>query len=252
MFNILILAGKQFNKDKSSTNKALVEIRGKKIVEYVVDVVKKIEGVSKIFIVSNKDDLKEMPFFEKEYMIESDGTIIENILTAVKEIGYDKNILICSSDIPMITLEAVNDFLSKTKNSDIQIYYPIVKESASKSKYPEMKRTYIRLKEGNFTGGNIFYLDPLIFKNNLKRVSALLEARKKPIKMAYLLGPAFLIRFIAGRVTIQEIEKKILRLIKIKGRAIVSDYPEISCDIDKPGDFIVATAYLDSNGQQKE
>lgn len=250
MFNALIIAGKQHNK-KISTNKALIEINGKMIVEYVVDVVKKIDGVNKIFIVSNKDDLKKMSFFEKEYMIESDGTIIDNVLTAVKKIGFDKNILICTSDIPMITLEAVNDFLSRTKDNDAQIYYPIVKESVSKSKYPEMKRTYVRLREGNFTGGNIFYVNPLIFKKNLKRVRNLLESRKNPLKMAYLLGPIFLIRFIAGRVSIEDVEKKILKLIKIKGKTIISKHPEISCDIDKPGDFIVATAYLDGNDQLK-
>lgn len=251
MFNALIIAGKQHNKDKISTNKALIEINGKMIVEYVADVVKKIDGVNKIFIASNKDDLKKMSFIKKEYMIECDGTIIDNVLAAVKQIGFDKNILIFTSDIPMITLEAVNDFLSKTKDNDVQIYYPIVEESVSKAKFPEMKRTYVRLREGNFTGGNIFYVDPLIFKKNLKKARNLLESRKNPLKMAYLLGPIFLIRFIAGRVSIEDVEKKILKLIKIKGKAIISKHSEISCDIDKPGDFIVAAAYMDGNNQLK-
>ena len=70
------------------------------------------------------------------------------------------------------------------------------------------------------------------------------EARKSPFKLAKMLGPKFIFKFLLRRLTIEELEERISSLIKAKGKAVVTSYPEIGMDVDKNSDLELARKML--------
>ncbi len=245
MLNAVILAGEQPVKGSEHIrNKALFPINGKYMAEYVIDAVRNASGIGKIVVVGPEKELKEYFHDKVDAIIDSNGTIMENIRAAVNYLGYGSNLLICTSDIPMITPEAINDFVRKCEEVKGDLCYPIIEKRVNDVKYPGVERTYVKVREGVFTGGNIIYANPVILQRGYEFADRLLKARKNPLKMAWILGFTFMLQLMLGTLSIKRVEKKFSRLMDMKGKAIISEFPEIGNDVDKPSDVKIATSYL--------
>lgn len=248
MVNIIILAGEQAIKGlEDSGNKALYKINGKMMIEYVIDAVKMSSKVKKVIVIGPHDKLERHLSGKVDAVIDSRGTVMDSLAAGIEYLNRGntgENILICSCDMPFITTEAIDDFISRAERLDVDLCYPIVEKSLNLSKYPDMKRTYLKMKEGSFTGGNVFYMNPGILEKCFVLADRLVEARKNPLKMARILGFTFMIRLITGTLTISAVERKVHRLLGIKAKAVISAYPEIGQDIDKYSDLSAALNYL--------
>jgi GTP:adenosylcobinamide-phosphate guanylyltransferase len=245
MVNAVILAGTQALKGSGhDKSKALLPINGKLMVEYVVDALKGVDSVGKIAVVGPGKSLEQLLKDQVDAVIDSDGTIIENLTAGINYFGPERDLLICTSDIPLLTPESVSDFIVKSRGLKADFCYPIIHKRLNDEKYPEMERTYIKIREGLYTGGNIFYINPWVVEERLGLIEKLITARKNPLRMARLLSFKFMMQLSLGMVTIEKAEKIVSKIMNINVRAVISEYPEIGSDVDKPGDVVVAAAYL--------
>jgi hypothetical protein len=55
--------------------------------------------------------------------------------------------------------------------------------------------------------------------------------------MGRVLGFTFLIRLLMGNLPISRVEDKIQKMFNVRGNAILTDFPEIGNDVDKPSDI---------------
>ncbi|HHW57605.1 MAG TPA: NTP transferase domain-containing protein [Clostridia bacterium] len=238
--NAIILAGS--TKEDRLPDKAFIEINGKYMISYVIEALKGCDKIEKIAAVGDSGKLKKIEGID--IVIEQADNIMNNVLKGVQPFKGDKRVLILTCDIPMLTKEAVCDFIEKAEASGADLCYPIVRKEDNLKKFPEAKRTYAKVKEGIFTGGNIFYVNPAIIDRLIKDAKQFITYRKKPWKLGKLLGGKILFLFLIGRLSISHIEEKAGELFGIKGKAIISEYPEIGNDVDKKEDVIMATKYL--------
>ena len=243
--NAIVLAGeKKSDNANALENKALLKIKKKYMVEYVLDTLHNVKCIEKIAIVGQKDKLSEAVWHKADYVVEGTDSIVENIIKALKYFPNEKEMLVLTCDIPMITVEAIEHFILESRESGADLCYSIVDKRVNDEKYPEVKRTYAKLREGKFTGGNVFYFNPEI-KDNIKDfVEQMLEYRKNPAKMAGVLGIGFLIRLALGILTINAVKKKLKKLIGVNAAAVISPYPEIGNDVDKASDIEFVEKYL--------
>lgn len=245
MVDVIILAGEQQIKGlEEAGNKALCLINRKMMIEYVIDAIKEADGIKTIVVVGPRGKLSEYLNDKVDAVIESVGNAIENVLAGIEYLNSEENILICTCDIPMITTEAINDFIEKSQELNADLCYPIVEKKINDDKYPDMERTYVRIKEGKFTGGNIFYVNPRIVKDGFRLAEKLIKERKNPLKMARLLGLRIMVQLMLGNLAISVIERRFSRITGIKARAVVTSFPEIGQDVDKTGDLNMASHYL--------
>ena len=70
----------------------------------------------------------------------------------------------------------------------------------------------MRLREGTFTGGNIFLVNPAIVSYCLITVEKIIDYRKSPLKLCTLLGLGLLVKFICGLLTIDMAQEQVLGL----------------------------------------
>ncbi|KAA5805587.1 MULTISPECIES: nucleotidyltransferase family protein [Thermoanaerobacterium] len=238
--NALILAGS--TGDEKLPEKALIKIKGRYMISYVIDALRGSGKVEKIAVIGDKEKLKCIDGID--ILIEQGSSIIENVVKGIEPFKNDRRVLILTCDIPMLTKEAVIDFIEQSESYNADLCYPIVKREDNERKFPDAKRTYAKIKEGTFTGGNIFYLNPKIIDACIEAAKQFIAFRKKPWKLGQLLGFKILILFAFGRVTISQLERKVSELFNINAKAVISKYPEIGNDVDKDEDVEMANKYI--------
>ena len=243
--NAIVLAGeKKSYKENTLEDKALIKIKNKYMLEYVLDTLHNVKTIEKIAVVGAKEKLEEVLGHKIDYIIEGTDSIVDNVIKALELFPGEKEMLVLTCDIPMITVEAIEHFMLESKESGADLCYSIVDKKLNDERYPEVKRTYVKLKEGQFTGGNAFYLNPEIKDKVKDFFEKILENRKSPTKMAGILGFGFLLRLALGILTINAIKKKVNKLLNINAAVVISPFPEIGNDVDKISDLEFVEKYL--------
>ncbi len=233
MINCLILAG---NEENQLSSKAFIELQGKPMIMYVIDALRSSNQVDKIAVVGEKNQLTSLGT-HIDMIIDSNDSMLNNIAAGVKYFKDDSMLLISTCDIPLLTGEAVADFIGRSLELKSDICYPIISKTTCQQAFPEARRTYATLKEGQFTGGNLFMLNPAILDKGIDIAEQMISYRKSPAKMSRVLGLPFLLKLAAGRLSIEEVENRVSKLLNIRGKAIISNYAEIGNDVDKPEDI---------------
>jgi len=244
--NAIILAGNDKNGEAKLgiSNKAFLMVNGSPMVNYVVKGLRASEHVKEISIVGPVDLLKAQLSDEVDYCFEAVDCIFENIKIGLEPFKNDERVLVLTSDVPMLTGASITDFINRCEARKPDLGYPIVEEKHNKQLYPGFKRTYVKLQNGTYTGGNVFYFNPQVVKPCRDFVLKAIENRKKPWKTGKMLGFRFLIMLLLGRLTISGLEKRLSELLGINALAIVSPYPEIANDIDKMSDLEMTEKYM--------
>ena len=247
LIDALILAGAPSDIQTDTENKyqsrAMIPINGKSMLNWVAESVKKSSSVGKIAVIGDVES--ELV----DFIIPPKGSLVENIKSGSEYFPDAQYLLIVCSDIPMLTPEAVDDFILQALESKAEMAYPIINKIYCLDKYPDMKRTYLTTADGVFTGGNMVLLSKDFIKNNWHIISDAYNARKHPVQLARLIGLGVLFKVLLGKfipsiLTIFYLEKSVSKMMSAKVKAIVSKYPEIGEDIDKASDIEAAKKYL--------
>ena len=251
MLKAVILAGNETKREATADSKAVGQLQdkatciigGKMMIEYVVDALIKSACVDHIAVIGDKTKLQFLESMVHLEVIQSTDNLADNVILGIKR--YEgKKVLISTSDIPMITEEAIRDFVSKGQSMEADLCYSIISKKRMQEKYPENQRTYVKLKDGQFTGGNLFLVDSLKVNSYLDIGKKMLLYRKKPWRMVKLLGMPFLVKLILGRLSIMDVEKRVASMMGIRGKAVTCDYPEVGNDVDRPEDLALAIKYM--------
>lgn len=247
MLDVVVLAGSvnsgPLRECSEEANEAMIKIGSKPMIRYVVDALIKAQYIRKIVIVG-PNELKKL--FSEEFVevIEATGTAVENLIRGLGFVDTSGKVMIATCDIPLLTAKAVDDFIQTRCEPEVDLYYPIVPMELIHSRFPSIKRTCVKLCEGNFTGGNLFIINPSVVADCEGKVQQFIDYRKSPIHLSRILGVKFVIKFLLNRLSIPELEKKVSQVLGIRGKAVVTMYPEIGVDVDKASDYSIVSAYL--------
>lgn len=242
MTAVVLAGGQKTGLDKEmgpSLCEALIPIGQRFMIEYVVDALRKSEYIGRIVIAGPMEELKaHLPPGLDIILAPNGETVIKSLLNALKTISpKEERILVVTADVPLLTTTAVDSFIESCRYKEGDFFYPIVSREANESKYPGVRRTYVSLKEGIFTGGNIFLVDPKIVAKCEPVAEELVRLRKNPLSLASYIGWGVLIRYALGMLSLKEAEEKVSSLLGIKGTGIISPFPEIGIDVDKISDL---------------
>jgi len=249
MYDAIILAGgennKHLNQQTPQSYEALIEIAGKPMVTFVAKALAESHRVHRILVIGPVAELKECTFPPNTYIKEGGTTIIETIRLGMAALGHSQPVLVATADIPLLTAAAVDDFIVKCSQVAADLYYPIVPKEVNERYYPGCKRTYVRFKEGTFTGGNLFLVNPAIVDQCMGIASRIIDNRKKPLKLCHILGWSYVARFFLGSLRLKDVEQRVGELLGVVGAVVQSPYPELGIDVDKPSDLeLVRGAFI--------
>jgi GTP:adenosylcobinamide-phosphate guanylyltransferase len=254
-YDAIILAGgestSELKKIAPYDNEALIIIGNYPMIYYVFNALRKSSRIRKIVISGPVEALRNIfPREDNVYFATSGQNAIDSFSHAVnilKEQGdISEKLLILPTDIPFITAEAIDDFINQCEKKEADFYYSVTRKEVNDLKFPGVSRTYVNLREGTFTGGNLFLLRTQAIDRCLEIGKKLVKRRKNPVAMARLFGISLVWKFIFKRLGMSTIKRRFYEVTGIKGEPIISNYAEVGVDVDKPSDLNLAQKYLTS------
>lgn len=252
MYDAIILAGGENSKEMCQhtpqSYEALIDIAGKPMVTFVADALARSRQVDRIFVLGPVAELANCDFPPGTQLVANGPTIIETIRLGMRALGHDRPVLVATADIPLLTAEAVNDFLAQCGKVEADLYYPIVPKEVNELNFPGNKRTYVRLREGVFTGGNLFLVRPGIVEQCALVAEKFIAERKHPLVLCRMLGWSFVIRFLLGVLCLADVQQRVAELLGVRGAVVKSPFAELGIDVDKPSDLELVRATFSLRG----
>ncbi len=218
---------------------AFISIGDFLMIDYVVNAILGAERVGRVAVVGPVELLEEHFGNTKNLLFTPPGeTMLQSMHKGMNKLNTDRHVLVATADIPLITSEAIDEFIKLCQQKDnADLYYSIISREVSEGKYPEVQRTYVHLREGTFTGGNLFLIKPGIVPRCLSKGEELVRLRKSPLALSRKIGLIFILKFLLRRLSLRDAEDKFSQLLNIKGVGVISPHPEVGIDVDKPSDL---------------
>ncbi len=217
-------------------NKALLDLCGKPMIQWVLDALSGSVLIDHVILVGlplNSSLNCKHPLT----LIENQGDMIENIRAGAEEIlrqdSSDQISLLISSDIPAITSKMIDWMVKAVEDQPYEVFYSVVERKVMEKRYPQSRRTYTRLKDMEFCGGDVHALRPSIVNRNNPLWERILAARKNPLKQAWLVGIDTLFYFLTRQMNLEQAAVFLSKKLGIKGKALVLPFAEMGMDVDK-------------------
>jgi hypothetical protein len=249
--NILILAGGGVPPDLAAAagtqKRCLISLGGKTLLERMLDVVDAALGQPRAVVNLGVDDLGKD-------LLESRGgrythyccggslldAMNEGVAALRAEQGdsaYDGLMLMLNVDLPLMDAGQLRALVDESLALEADGVWPVVEKKIVQAQFPDTKRTYVRTRQGTFTGGNVFLLRPRLIRDNQALLEKTYQARKNPMALASLFSKSILMRVLSGTVSIPDLEGEFSQRFNTRLRMLPFKYPGVAVDLDKLADY---------------
>lgn len=230
-------------------SKALLDICGKAMIQWVVDAVCNAQSVERVIIVGLSPDAG-IQGDKIEAYLPNQGTMLQNLRYAMlKVLEIDPkahHTLVASSDIPAITPEIVDWEIEITSRTDLDAYYTIIPKEVMEKRFPNSRRSYTRLKDMQVCGGDMNVIRTTAASSHDQLWERIIAARKNAFKQASLIGYDTLLLLLLRRIDLPHAVERVTRRLNLTAQALISPYAELGMDVDKPNQLEMLRADLAS------
>lgn len=217
--------------------KAMLDICGKPMIQWVLDALNGSQLVDTV-IVSGLDESSGLKYSRDLLFIPNQGDMLLNIRAGVRKIlemdPSSNHVLLCSSDVPTVESPAIDWVINAAMQTDEDLYYNVITRQDMEKRFPDSRRSYVRLKDVEVCGGDVNIARTTKLMDERGIWNELVAARKNALKQAALLGFDTLILLMLHAITLESAVRKVTRRLKITGRAVPCPYAEVGMDVDKP------------------
>lgn len=237
-FNALVLAGSRGGEDPAATyagvaHKALIQLDGMTLLARVVDALRS-AGAARLAVVTSHPSVRaEASQLGVETLDEADGPSL-SVAAGAAQVGTP--LLLTTADHALLEAAWIKGFLADVP-ADADVAALVAARATVEAAAPGTKRTWLKLADGHWSGCNLFWLanDRALAVIDLwRRVEA---ERKQPWRMARILGPRMLFRYLAGRLTLRDAAERLGALVGVRAAVVETPYGLASVDVDKPADL---------------
>lgn len=229
---------------RGQTSKALAEINGRAMIEWVLDALSNSSSVARIVLVTADalgpvDAIPGVAAAKTRVPVErvrAASTISASVAGAIASREGDERFLIATADHPLLTPEIIDQFVSSARERP-GVCVGFVARETIEAAYPGMRRTYLKFRGSEVSGANLFAInDPtgLAAIRFWERVEAY---RKTPWRLVAAFGPVNLIGFVFRLYSIDAAFRRAGRVLQCPAHAIILPYANAAIDVDKLSDL---------------
>ena len=241
-FTALVLAGSRGEPDALSayadvSHKGLIQLGGETLLARVIGALDA-AGASHIGVsTSDGAIIAALTKLETNAQLEALPASISPSLSVgqgARALGLP--VLVTTVDHALLQPEWVQRFLTDIPgHADVAAL--LAPEAAVRAAAPDTIRSYMKFRDGRYSGCNLFYLRnerALAVIDLWRQVEA---HRKQPWKIAAMLGPTMLIGYLLGRLTLDDAVQRLGRKAGVEAAAVRTPYGLAAVDVDKPADL---------------
>ena len=237
-FNAAVLAGSRGGADAvaeygGAPHKALIRLEGETLLARVVTALKA-AGAARIAVVADHPQVREeAERLGAEIVPEAAGPSL-SVRAAADALGTP--LLVTTADHALLEAAWVQRFLADVP-AEADVAALVARRQTVEAAAPATARTWLKLADGHWSGCNLFWLanDRALSAVDLwRRVEA---ERKRPWRMAQILGLGMLARYATGRLALKDAGRRLGDLAGVRATVVETPYGLASVDVDKPADL---------------
>lgn len=272
-------------------NKAFLEIAGRPLVRHVVDALEAASEVDQIFVVGPQP-LLEIALTEcpNTHCVPQEGRMLSNSWAAIRAVeAYraevpetqrnQRPILMTSSDLPLVSAQALDDFIRRCARSDQQandevaMLVGVAEEAGLKPFYgdaaqPGIYRPLVQLRNGRMRLANIYVARPRVlshseflqtsfnlrkakdWRNVIKLVFSLFRQHggwsaawmTLRLQLTAMLAEGRMYRWLRSGNTMARVESGVSSVLGGPVKVVVTPFGGLSLDVDDEEDFRLLSA----------
>lgn len=244
--DVIVLAGGRSTRDDPLFNmapdrlKSMINIAGKPMVQWVLDALSNAKLVESVVVIGI-DETNSLQCGKDIAFLKDNGSLISNIQQGCAHFDQlhpqTTHVITISADIPTLTAEIIDRSIEMYQKYDLDVCYTVLDREVMEKRFPNSKRTYVKVKDGEVCGGDLNYLRKKAVLHPPELWEQLIKTRKNPLKQASLIGFTTLLMLAFGKLTLDDTAARVCRRLGITGRAVRSPFAEIGMDVDKPFQF---------------
>jgi GTP:adenosylcobinamide-phosphate guanylyltransferase len=260
-YNALVLAGRRSSTDplaeaRGETHRALLEVVGVPMLVRVVRALRASSSVDRIAVsIDDPGALEVAPELRK---LKACGEIVHHsslsspsrsVQDALNDRLLGDRVLVTTADHALLTPKIIDHFAACAEQSDADVAVGVVAESVIRASYPSTTRTYLRFRDGGYSGANLFAFRS---QQALRAAEFWVRAedfRKQPWRLASAFGPMTLLLFATRRLSLEEALERASRAIGCRIRAVSLPFAEAAIDVDRPSDLELVSEILAARGE---
>jgi CTP:molybdopterin cytidylyltransferase MocA len=225
-------------------HKALIRLGGETLLARVVGALRQ-AGAARIAVVSSHEAVREEAARLGVEAVDEQAGPSLSVKAGAAALGTP--LLVTTADHALLDPAWVRRFLAETPpGADVTAL--VARRATVEAAAPEAQRTWLKLADGDWKGCNLFWLAndrALAVVDLWRRVEA---ERKRPWKMAQILGPSVLLRYATRRLTLSGAVERLGRLAGVRAAVVETPYGLASVDVDKPADLELVRSIIGDAG----
>jgi GTP:adenosylcobinamide-phosphate guanylyltransferase len=252
----LVLAGSRHGGDPLAahagvSHKCLLPVAGVPMLTRVVAALGASPSIGSIVIsIEDPEAIRALPVIEaaidqgRVRILASDRTPARSVLAALDSGLAGPPTLITTADHALLSTEIVEHFLAAARASGADLAAGLVAAPVILAADPEAERTFLRFRDGRFSGANLFARLGEDGRNAVAFWRRVEQVRKRPWRMVRAFGLGALIRYALGLSTLEATMARASAIIGARAVAIPLPFAEAAIDVDKPADLALVEAIL--------
>ena len=230
--------------------KALLDVAGKPMIQWVLDAVSEAKSVGHVAVVGVEGSVtlsckKPLSVLPNQY------NMVENLRAGARRIlelnPSSEYVMTCTSDIPLVTPEAFDWIVEQAQKSRHEFYLTMITKEAMMTRYPGSKRRTDRFTDVEVRGADITVVKPrLILQGGV--ADTLKQLRNNTLKQLMFVGFDTLLLIRLRRLDLAGFAKRLAQKHGLDWSPLVCPYPEIAMDVDFPNELELVRRVLSNNG----
>jgi GTP:adenosylcobinamide-phosphate guanylyltransferase len=224
--------------------KSLTPVGGKPMVFRVLDALAASQVVNTYIlcgppksVVDQEPDLGTLIASGRVKWFENQATPSSSAFHVLQTLPDETPVLLTTADHALLSARIVDYFCSEAQATGCDVVAGVTRHEAVTAAYPETRRTATRLEDGAYCGCNLFaFLTPhaRLAADFWRRVE---NQRKNPLRVIRVLGWSAVLRYLMGRLSLNEALKRMSHRLGFKAGAVVLPFPEAAVDVDSVSDL---------------
>lgn len=224
------------------SHKALLAVDGTPMVLRVIRTLQQSPAIGRIVVVCERTDLLDgLPETAGVLMRRAASSPSASVAQALTEFGTP--LLVTTADHALLTPGIISAFLALAP-SGADAVAAVARSEIIRADYPDTRRTWLRLRDGLYSGCNLFLLQhakashAVMFWRNLE------AHRKHPFIMARLIGVSALVGYAFKTLTLDKATRLLSRRCGADLAVITLPFADAAVDVDKPADLYLVERTL--------
>ncbi len=232
-------------------HRALLEVGGVPMLLRVVRALRATPGVGRIVVsIGEPEALRSQP--ELAALVAEGGlephrsldSPSRSTLDVLEQLGPERPVLVTTADHPLLTPAIVGHFVAGAERSGADLAVGAVAGERVRSDYPSAVRTWVRLRDGDWSGANLFALRTPAARRAVEFWRRTEQLRKRPWRLVSAFGPGTLLLFLLRRLDLEAGLARVSDRLGVRVDLVSLPFAEAAIDVDRPADLELATRIL--------